>query len=94
MEQLLFNLNNLQIALRYWITVPEKNVVYCLADWNNNSFKSGEPATHDCNTIACFGGWVSGMPEFIAMGVKKSANGSPSIVVQKGKKQLLSMILM
>lgn len=63
-EQLETWLKNCRIALRYWKTVPEKNVYPGLERWIKNSKKP-----HNCNTVACFGGWVAAMPEFKAKGV-------------------------
>lgn len=65
-------LKNSKIALRRWMEVPRENVFPKLADWSN------EPSvTPHCETVACFGGWLAVMPEFVAMGVKRMAHGAP-----------------
>lgn len=69
------HLENTKTALRYWLTVPVANVAYNLDTWNI----SGTDAEykHTCGTVACFGGWLSAMPEFEAMGVKAGKYGEP-----------------
>ena len=71
------HLKNCETALRYWATVPDKNVTPGLASFQE--FPRGGAEKHTCNTIAGFGGWVSAMPEFIAMGVTMGDGGAPSI---------------
>ena len=71
------HLKNCETALRYWATVPDKNVTPGLASFQE--FPRGGAEKHTCNTVACFGGWVSAMPEFIAMGVTMGDGGAPSI---------------
>lgn len=64
------HLENTKIALRYWLTIPDENVVKNLNDYKTYYDLEGSVSIkHDCNTIACFGGWIPAMPEFAAMGV-------------------------
>ena len=66
-------LKNSKIALRRWMEVPRENVYPRLMDWIN------EPSvTPHCGTIACFGGWLAVMPEFVAMGVTRNRHGAPT----------------
>ena len=65
-------LENSKIALRRWMEVPRKNVYPELQGWTNEPQKSP-----DCGTLACFGGWVAVMPEFVAMGVRRDHAGRP-----------------
>jgi len=69
------HLENTKIARGYWLTVPDKNVAKGLALYRESS----DTGKHTCKTIACFGGWVSAMPEFIAMGVRQNYWGDPEI---------------
>lgn len=70
-------IENCRIALRYWATVPNKNVARQLAAFRVEKIPSDRNLPHGCNTVACFGGWVPAMPEFAAMGVI-SVNGHPN----------------
>lgn len=72
-----FHLDNSKIALRYWMTVPPENVMPQLGFWFNH--RGNEPV--NCGTIACFGGWCSVMPEFVALGVSSDPmyGGAPRI---------------
>ena len=65
---------NTKIAMKYWATVPDENVVAGLESFTNDD-SVGKPFS--CNTIACFGGCVPAMPEFAAMGVKITCTGIP-----------------
>ena len=66
-------LENSKIALRRWMEVPSENVFPELSDWSN------EPSvTPHCGTVACFGGWLCVMPEFVAMGVTRDSCGAPT----------------
>lgn len=67
------HLKNTELALKYWLTVPSRNVSRGLANWSNAL--PDHPNT--CNTIACFGGWIPAMPEFAAMGVRANPIGAP-----------------
>ena len=66
------HLENSKIALARWMTVPPENVYPGLYGWNDDP----SAAAH-CGTLACFGGWVALMPEFVEMGVKKLPSGAP-----------------
>jgi len=66
------HLENTKIARGYWLTVPDENVA------TNLSFYRASTGTHTCATVACFGGWVCAMPEFIAMGVQTNKLGLPA----------------
>ena len=65
-------LKNTKIALRRWMEVPPENVIPGLHKWTSEHYKNP-----DCGTLACFGGWLSVMPEFVKMGVKRTVIGSP-----------------
>ena len=65
-------LANSKIALKRWMEVPRKNVSPGLMHWTDNTDKAP-----DCGTVACFGGWLAVMPEFVAMGVSRTRNGRP-----------------
>ena len=66
---------NTKIAMKYWATVPDENVVAGLETYFIDGF---DETPFSCNTIACFGGWVPAMPEFAAMGVTASdSHGVP-----------------
>lgn len=77
-------IENCQLFLKYWKTVPNENVIPGLRSWNNDEqyFKG-----HTCNTIACAGGWLTAMPEFVAMGVKADIYGAP----QKGEMSTMAI---
>lgn len=68
-------IENCKTFLKYWETVPPKNVVEGLFVWNGCPEKE-----YSCGTIACAGGWLPAMPEFAAMGVSRSDfNGAPRL---------------
>lgn len=63
------HLNNSEIALKFWMTVPPENVASGLSFWS---------APGDgCGTISCFGGWCPKIPEFKAMGLRTDGFGAP-----------------
>lgn len=73
-------LERTRILQRYWATIPEENVdLACFVD-ENPTYKA------TCDTVACIGGWVPYIPEFIAMGAGHSDTGLP--VLQTKKKTL------
>jgi len=76
------HLENTKIARGYWLTVPDENVARDLSFFRD----SNRTGKHTCKTIACFGGWVCAMPEFIAMGVQASASGIPEIGLKYGSR--------
>ena len=67
------HLENTKIALRRWLTIPDKNVAPRLDSWRVG-LKTKE---YDCGTIACFGGWIPAMPEFAEMGIIHDENCVP-----------------
>lgn len=81
-------IRNVEIAQSYWKTIPKKNVFERLnrylrgehkADVKDRKFAASQ--SHNCETVACFGGWVPAMPEFAAMGVRAEIWGAPTMRV-------------
>lgn len=73
-------LQNCETFLKYWETIPEKNVYPGLEKWVEYS-TLGIDNKHTCNTIACAGGWLPAMPEFAAMGITLDEDGRPSLPI-------------
>lgn len=94
LEHLHFWRGNTLYAAEMWATIPPDNVAPGLAYWRREvlgdgsrvglSYRQGLEMPHSCNTIACFGGWVSAMPKFQEMGVTVDQTGAPAVRLDPG----------
>lgn len=85
-----FHKKNRKTFLKYWVTIPVENVSPNLAVWSKDesreeflTYSTPYPKVvgpHTCKTIACAGGWLSAMPEFVELGVTFNGMGAPQIL--------------
>lgn len=63
--------NALDALHNMWPSVPAKNVARELGAWRVGPAHEAP----DCGSVACFGGWCSWWPAFVAQGVVRSPMG-------------------
>ena len=66
--------NQLEALNVMWPSVPAKNVYSNLTRWREQNYSIKKV---DCDTLACFGGWCSLYPKFIAQGIYADDYGIP-----------------